>query len=161
MNVSWVGPNLGATLCLGDILLLPVCAITYSPGSKALLTSASSYACSQPYCEASRVVQSSSRKYQAQTGLLASWEPKCLESLESKIGFSFLFTLPRQAQKIKWTEAIFRNNYKTACFWVKTCICQAVAKIYFFFNFFQALKLWQQNTVIEPTVVGESINMCM
>lgn len=76
--------------------------------------------------------------------------------------FSFFFTLPRQAQKIKWTEAIFKNNYKTACFWVKTCICQAVAKNFNFLIFFsQALKLWQQSTLIEPTVLGESINMCV
>lgn len=108
-----------------------------------------------------RVIQSSRWKYQAQTGLLASWEPKCLESLESKIVFSFFFTLPRQAQKIKWTEAIFKNNYKTACFWVKTCICQAVAKNLIFNFFFQALKLWQQYTLIEPTILSESINMCM
>lgn len=53
-----------------------------------------------------RVIQSSRWKYQAQTGLLASWEPKCLESLESKIVFFFLFHTSQAGteNKMDWSN---------------------------------------------------------
>ena len=103
------------SLC--DVLLFSVCEPMCDPGSEVFVASVS-ILCVVGLCvKASMVLQSSQWKYQAQTGLLAHQEPKHLESLESKIGFfSFFFTLCRQSKNTKWTEAVFRNNYKTDCF---------------------------------------------
>lgn len=103
------------SLC--DVLLFSVCEPMCDPGSEVFVASVS-ILCVVGLCvKASMVLQSSQWKYQAQTGLLAHQEPKHLESLESKIGFfSFFFTLCRQSKNTKWTEAVFRSNYKTDCF---------------------------------------------